>query len=55
MQKDKELVCAEYGKLNRNSVCLETRYDVLVEQLKDELCGVNFMNQEEDYLEVECI
>ena len=32
---------------------VEIRHDALVEQLKEELCGVIFMHQEEEYLEVE--
>ena len=35
------------------SVHVETRHDALVDQLKDKLCGVIFMNQEEEHLEVE--
>ena len=47
LRKDNELVCAEYDKLNIKSVHVETRYDVLVEQLIEELCRVIFMCQEE--------
>ena len=48
-------MCVEYDKLNRKSVCLEVRYDALVEQLKNKLCSVIFMNQEEEYLEAQNI
>ena len=33
----------------------EARNDALVEKLKDELCRVIFMHQEEEYLEVKDI
>ena len=52
-RKDKELFCAKKDKLNRKNVHAETRDDALVEQLKDELCRVIFMHQEEEYLRAE--
>ena len=42
-------------KLNRKSAHLETRHDALVEQIKDKLCRVIFIRQEEEYLEAEDI
>ena len=39
-RKDNELFCAEYNKLNRKSLHVETRHDVLVEQLKEEFYRV---------------
>ena len=51
--KDKEMLCIECDELNRKSTCLEVRYDALVEKLKNKLCSVIFMNQEEENLEVE--
>ena len=35
LRKEKELVCIEYHKLRGKSVCLDVRYDLLVEQLKN--------------------
>ena len=53
LQKDNELVYAEHYKLNKKIVSAETRYDALVEELKEELYSVIFIHQEEEYLEAE--
>ena len=42
-------------ELNRKSVHIEKWYDALVEKLKDKICGVIIINQEEECLEVEDI
>ena len=52
-RKGKEMVCVEHEKLERKSACVEVRCEEFVEKLKDELCSVVCMNQEEACLEVE--
>ena len=47
LRKDNEMVCIEDDKLNRKGVCVEVRYEELVEKLKNELCSVVCLNQEE--------
>ena len=34
-------------------MCVETRFDELFEELKEELCGVIFLRQKKKFLEVE--
>lgn len=53
LRSDVERVCVECDTLQNRSACIEVRYEVLVEQLKDELCGVMFVQKEEEYFEVE--
>ena len=53
MRKDNEIVCVEYDKLNKKSMHVETPYDILVEQLKEQLCRVISLHQDEECLKVE--
>ena len=50
LRKDIELVCIGHDKLNRKRVCLEVCYGALVEQLKNKLFSVIFVNQKEECL-----
>ena len=52
---DVERVCLEYETLQNKCVCREVRYDASVDKLKDELCKVMFIQQEEECFEVDDI
>ena len=41
--------------MQKKSACIEVRYEVLVDKLKDELCKIICEQQEEAFLEVEDI
>ena len=51
-RKDKKMY-AEHDKLNRKSMHVKTRNDVLVDQLKEKVCGIIFENKDEEFLETE--
>ena len=53
--KGKEMVCIEHDALERKIVHAEVRHEELVEKLKNKMCSVDCMNQEEAHLEVENI
>ena len=55
LRKANEIVCVEYEKLKRKSVCVKVHCEELVDKLKDELCSMVHVNQEEECLEVENI
>ena len=44
---------ADHFKTHNRSTCIEVIFDVLVEQLKDKIRRVMFVQQEEDYFEVD--
>ena len=52
-QSDEERACVERDSLQKKSIRVDLRHEVLVEQLKDELCKVAHEKQEEACFEVE--
>ena len=44
---DAERVCAEYDKLHNKNIFIKVKHEALVEKLKDKLCGLMFLKQEE--------
>ena len=53
LKKINELFCKAYDKLNMKSMCVEFFYEILVEELKVNICRCIFMNQEKESLEAE--
>ena len=53
LRMDAEGVCVECNIFQSKSMYVEASYEVLVEKLKDELCRLIFMQQEEEHFEVD--
>ena len=53
LKGDVEKACMMYENLQKDSINTEVRCEMLVENMKDELCRVIHDNEDECYLEVE--
>ena len=51
LRRDTQRSCVEHNKLNKKSVNVEVRHDVLVEKLKNKLSSAIFEHQEEEHVE----
>ena len=53
LRKGNEMLCIECDNLERKFICVEVLCEELVEKLKNKVCSVVWMTQEEAHLEVE--
>ena len=53
LRLDVERVFVEHDALQNISACIEVRHKLLIERLKEKVCRLMLVNQEEDYFEAE--